>query len=574
MAETLFKKVYGDIDENRSKRTQDAKVMQQCSPTIDVHQADVDNIERPENPVKAAVQIDMGENDDLSSRAIISNPFTIAAMNAKVSPTEMASMSSSASSDRIESLQRTNLEHHFDHQEEPRPHRTPLGQGLQLATPSASPSSPMPYQNPGPPMRRHNKSLANEAPEHDIDTRPQRRKQGQHITGNLMQTWLTPNTDERRPFEHVVHRRREASHESSDDTIPAASIPLLESSGAALSTTNPSSRFRWGPGQQPFRSPLKRSSNGEQRESPGRISHMSSFEPSVSGEVTPGVQHRTFREPTIGKSRSRSTELEDIMDFEHRKKAAIAQQRRLAAKFPSKSIGDILRTNRLESSASPLHDEEIPASTTKDMVDEDVLEQEDFAAKFSDAGPSTLPKTKASPHHNRYLAAIKHLSHSHTGTKKHSSNDEAAEHHEDANSTTPHPQDISSTISKDDPRAVLARQQHQRNGKSKIYRTKSSSKLPLETIHPDMMTLHLAQKIKFPSSTPYLINRLVQNLANRDRYIIDGTIETEDFADRSAAEMWKENIRELIKTKYRSEDGEDMRMRIDDIEILLPPGTD
>jgi DNA mismatch repair ATPase MutL len=599
LLEKLFKTVYPLREQNRRDCQLRTEVLQGSSPSnkIDYNVSPID--EHVTETAQGRLQDDLDsltpKDDTLLSNIAVSNPFTIAAMTAKVLPKKMDCTGAYASAPSGERSKTPATEQNSARElTGTRTHQTPLGQKTQLPSPIASSDDAVPYQNPGPPLRRHAKL----PPRQNAEQGPEPQNIGSTNDGGspdkntFLQTWLTPRTGERRSFREEVQRTKLAAQESDDIDVQERQL-LSDVNNFFPTAANSSLGLKWGPGQKAFRSPLKHSPNGQKPTGMATVlpstlhdrseSVSSSTSPTITGASYARQEPRTAlnrtspsslsrvqqvaQEPTLSEESSQRTELEDILEFEHRKKVAIAQQRRSAAKFPSRSINDILKSRAVGSSLVTLHHSETSTTPTGGKAPS-VLDDGDFAARFGDVHTASSQKSKSNPHHNRYLAAVKDLSHSHPSFAAASLNGLSPSASQDGLSFTRSREEVATTpLPENDPRAYFIRQR-QRGGSSTLYRTKSS-RLPLETIPADMMTLHLVQTVNVfrnPQYTP----TLVQYLSNHDRYIIEGGIAFEELGDSSSSKVWQETIRELIKKTYRSQDGEDMRMWIDDFDINLP----
>lgn len=602
LLEKLFKTVYPIREQNQPDCQPSTEVLPGYSPSnkVDCNIAPTGEYVTvtPKEHLQDHLDSLAPEDNTLLSKIAVSNPFTIAAMTAKVPPKRMVSSDVYANpsfDERSKSLAtEQNDESVLTGTRTHRTHRTPLGQRIQLPSPIASSHDATPYQNPGPPLRRHMKLPPRQNAEQNPETQNigSANDEGSPDRSTFLQSWLTPRTGERRSSGHEAQRTK-LPFQGSDDIDGQERQPLPDVNSFFPTVANPTSGLKWGPGQKAFRSPLKHASNV--RDPTGTTTALpsipqdrsetvsSSTPPSTIGASYARPEPRTasnrmypssltslpqvVQEPTLSEESYRRTELEDILEFEHRKKAAIAQQRRSAAKFPSRSINDILKSRAVE--RSPVTDCHSETSTTPTGDNSSsVIDDGDFAARFGDVRTASPKPNKSNPHHNRYLAAVKHLSHSHPSSAEASLNGSLSSASQDGLSLISPREEISTTpLPESDPRAYLIRQR-QRGGSSTLYRTKSS-KLPLETIPADMMTLHLVQTVNIsrnPQNTP----TLVQDLSTHDRYIVDGRIASAELVDSSLSRVWQETVRELIKKTYRCQDGEDMKMRIEDFEIKLP----
>lgn len=535
-----------------------------------------------------------GEN--LLSNLALSNPFTIAAMTSRVLPKKMNSPGTQASSPFVK---RPPSQEHEDFYEMPasaaHSHRTPLGQDVQLPSPNTSSDNTDPYQNPGPPLRRRapvsSKQRAGPGadilePGHDFDSETP-------AEASFFKTWLTPQTQERRRSAFEAHTTRSSSGRS-DEFEMLEQQPVSEVNDLFPTAINSTSALRWGPGAKAFRPPLKSSFKGQKptRMVPpfpatpqGGFNHISSSTTSAvtdasqtrlsfskpSTEISTQSSRRTqeiLQEPSLADELPLSTELEEILDFEYRKKAAIAQHRRQSTKFPSRSINDILKSRAGEFTSTQAVHSDTAIAKPGGRPEGAVIEKEAFAAKFGDAHHAPRSTNEFSSHQNRYPAVAKDLSHSHPTLAKSSLIDSPS------SLTTqivgsPHTLTPLSapSLPENDPRAYFIRQQD-RGRTSKLYRTKSL-KLPLETIPVDSMTLHLTQPVDAFRSLQ-TTQALVQYLSKHDQYIVDGHITYADLVESSLPVGWQDTLRELIKKSHGGRDDDNVEFSIAEVEISIP----
>lgn len=602
--EKLFKRAYPVREKSEPCGQPSTRVSQVCSSNM------VDCMESPTDEhtnviTKECLPADLShtlqENDDSLSNIAVSNPFTMAAMTSRLLPKKMDITRTSLSTPFSErSKSPSNGENSANLATRTRAHRTPLDQRTRSPSPIASSDNAIPYQNPGPPLRHRTKVTTRQNAQQDDRARcfGNTNIQRSPDQGTLLQAWLTPITEERRPSAQKGEPQITPSRPPGSDIDDQGKQFLPSMDNLFRTSANSTSGLKWGPGQKSFRPPLKRSSNGQ---NPAGTTmgltltpqDRSGYVPSpptsdinlvMSPSREPGTALNTtyasnversqqmFREPSMSEELPRSSELEDILDFEYRKKAAIAQQRRSAAKFPTRSIYDILKSRAAESSHLTVRESDTFTTPTGDKA-ASVLDEGDFAARFGDADTISPKKIKSNPHHNRYLAAIKDLSHSHPRNPNPSPGDSSPAPSQDEFSLTSG-QERASTLPlpENDPRAYFMRQrQGKGKGKSTLHRTQSS-RLPLETIPAGMMTLHLVHTVD-GFRDPRDIPTLVEHLTNSDRYIVHGRNPCADLVARPLmSNVWREKILELMKKTYRGKEGEDlgMRIRIDDFDISLP----
>jgi hypothetical protein len=231
------------------------------------------------------------------------------------------------------------------------------------------------------------------------------------------------------------------------------------------------------------------------------------------------------------------------MDFEHRKKAAIAHQRRLEARTPS-----TLFRNTLGISRKP----EIVGALPGTGEEESMVE--DYAARFGSKEDGSLKQPTSNLHVNRYQKTIMDLSHSHPdGENETLDPDEhcssLANNAEDAAAERP-------VLSPNDPRDPLMKQPP-KPLQGKLHRTKLS-KLQLESILPGTETFGLKLTTNIFDSLQDISER-VQGLSLIDPYIKHGIVEGTDFdsADASSLEDWQYSFCNLAIERYPTETQEE-----------------
>ncbi|EXJ88465.1 hypothetical protein A1O1_05395 [Capronia coronata CBS 617.96] len=572
LVEKLFQRAYGtsEIQANEPQR-----LRTNSETAFDVHNnpfaADLDDLEILETPVRHNNRAESIEiEDELTRKPAFVNPFIIAAMNAKVGPKKMEAvgqdntplLNSTALPGRL-SIVSNDSERVIGNS-----HRTPLGLEAHLPSPSASESSPTKKNNlrPGTTRRASDGEPTEDeevlAREQDCDIQVLQR----NPTG--LRTWLTPDSAVRIPRkEGASNRIRPAEADSRVLPFEPLQSPLESRPKPNLSIGSPHSGFQWGPGQKPFRSPLmtlphkhysqvaRRELRADGANQAGPHESQQDHGPSESNTDLhrDDVSHRRLSlvssHPKT--SSASNTELSDIMDFEYRKKAAIAHQRRLAGGLQQASLKEILG----RSSQTP----GLPRSAESN--DSSTTESQDYATRFS---PSQLPaptSTGSNPHRNRYQAALRGLAHSHCHPNEPSAegNDPPSETLTTAAETSP------PGFAKDDPRAYFIRQRRQ-SGNSKFYRTKSS-RLPLESIPGDAVTMHLVLTTGIFENMAAL-KRQLQVLAASDRYVTHGEIEYTDLSDTPVSNDWESILREMVKTKYRYK-AEDGRALVPHLKIAI-----
>ncbi|KAH0832798.1 hypothetical protein AYO21_00302 [Fonsecaea monophora] len=555
LVEFLFGRAYPDLEDHGVDAAADGRATSLAliatsntsredlvSPEEDGHSLRDDN-----------VLVTADKEESLTCRSALRNPFTIAAMNAQVKPRRMRITHASATSDGDpntlpdeETVER--LENDYPtvtpskkHSEAPQP------EDLDLSTTS--------FPRPGPPTRHPVKQ-------------PRTMKIGEpHTLG--VQERLTSIPGLHRP----TGSNDSCKTKVSDLARNALSVLEMraESYVDPLSPPLSSQAHRgWGPGQKPFKVPLIRSGQAAS---------------SVAAPLTPPSSLRDYRQLSLQRdlrglpvvsdehgsdfdqhSQVRSTEssrrgspanhllqpnaeLDEIMDFEYRKKAAIAHQRRTIRGLTAASFkeGIVRPAQPASSSVSP--------SPTVETEPTESASAEDYGAKFDNTGSRVSMPLVSNPHRNRYLKALEDLSHSHPHPPP-----ELRESDEQSNlaDTAILENDLGkSKLAADDPRAYLMKMQRHKNGNGKIYRTKSS-KLPLEAIPSGSTTCNLVLTLNDFKDAKDVYKQL-QALGSCDPYPSSSRTQYIDFDDCNASidGKWLLVLQKMVKTKfrYKTEDG-------------------
>ncbi|KAK5026339.1 hypothetical protein LTR13_010121 [Exophiala sideris] len=529
LAETLFQEAYpgsaAAVEETETPQTGSVTVSAADSSHKDMYHVDLDDIEVPASPTDDIPVQQQSEPEDRPTAP--KNPFTIAAMNRIISPKKMGEAHITGQMPR--STQNLTQDHTLvvTHT-----HRTPWGRGPQLPSPVASETESMPYQNPGPPLRPWAK-----ANRRDLDEEPESPafRKHSHVTSpnrTNLQDWLTPGSGQRQSLTREAGASMDSEARSPASPHPQQSMNLNLDNGPVFRASGSSAGPRWGPGQKPFKSPLKRLTQGHSQEPPGLPSPASLDDrPSPHGE---GFVH----------SPALDAELTEIMDFERRKKAAIARHKKFASKSSTRSIKELL--------SRPSEAEELRNSVSHSDEQSSV---EEFDARFGSNADLTpeLAAPKSTPHHNRYLAAKKALSHAHPPPSADSrlsrdNNDSDSPHERILYQPHDRPR-----LSYDDPRAYLMKQQRLKAGNSRLYRTKSS-KLPFESFSPNAMTLNLVVTTNTFEDVHEFRN-YVRDVERTDRYIKSGEMSYEEllFHDMTIDDNCANTLRKIVKACYRHE---------------------
>ncbi|KIW19676.1 hypothetical protein PV08_00250 [Exophiala spinifera] len=593
LVEQLFEKAYGGVDAPPKEHPEMGHPSVTIVSAPAINTADLQDVQEPSATDRNVRSQPSSEAEE--SFGAIRNPFTIAAMNKIVLPRKMGTFTraraSSSSGSSFVTLE----------PEEPIPgllrsdYRQEFGQQDQLPSPTSSDGSDLlPYQNPGPPKRpwpqKDKQSLhtiSDPRTSHGIDNTSTSQQMG-------LETWLTPQSQLRPQISRAAHRLAQGrASPNQDENVPAPN-QSEDSTGAFPRVPVIAAGLRTGSGQRPFKAPLKRTMEASSQSSLASLTTSSGYRSSLTGSerhVERGVfvspqrfgHRRDFDSEQRGRSLSSDedrmeipesshssvpgSELSEIMDFEHRKKTAIAHQKRLAATagaawhHPMASVRGILSQNK---NVQIVHD-------AGSEPDEAGASPSDFEGgrPYNDASQTSMAKPN-NPHRNRYLAAKRGLSHSHPERDEGIGpvRDEREGGFVETTSQMPAPEQLQ--IPDGDPRAYMIRHKQRQQGTSKLYRARSS-RLPFETIPPHSMTLNLSVATRaFDDIGGF--KRLVHCVATVDRYADSGTMTTRmqsvDIHD-AMNDDYLETLREIVKEKYRfmSPEGREL---VPHLKITMP----
>lgn len=565
LAETLFQNVYGRLQdqgvgfEDSSQISQDpsAVPIRHNEPSVAV------SLALPCQPAIFEIS-STPEADSPVGHGAISNPFTVAAMNDRA-----------AQHQTFSSLSRNILTDNFSHESGrlPTTRRPSVGevqppQPSQLPSPTPSPIFGSRYQNPGPPMRRRIRAASGIEPQ-DHDSPPQHPASQSSPRRTVLQAWLTP--------------QRQSRHDSGPSStrmpISQSSRGLGRQHDSPLRSPEPIEDPRLlageilhvGERQKPFRIPFKASSADDAQ---GYGTARTAISPSGSSQFINEMPSSGYTSDQSGPSQRRlslpltqhavqnNTELQEIMDFEHRKKAAIAYQRRTPLGRPPKPISDVLGIAR--GVADPRNTAYPERESSSQRIDLTIADQDAFNSRFSQPQrlSSESPQTRSRAD-GEFLHAHAPID---TGSPMLTPRSESDGQDSGHPATAKSPSPASSFLSSNDPRAYLMRTR-QRSTTNKPYRTKSSQ-LPLETIPYEWSTLSLSCAVELEGGINS-IKALVQRLAVADKYASQGANTYVEFQDLDKAQDCEERVREMITTKYHSQDGGDMRTLSKNLAISL-----
>ncbi len=467
-------------------------------------------------------------------------PWTITAMNTIIKPKTTNTTRASTSSETCTTASPdTQAEDTLEGapQFNTRPRVSPSSEIGDSTSTLMSDTSRPPSPRPGPPLRRRVKishGTENEAP---TPQAPHIRNRNLAPQQTVMQTWLTPDLDVHRPMDLGVP----LPDPSTPGSMPEPTTPGTPNFNVitpAYHDVPSSSQMgrRWGGGQKAFKVPSKRKSRGQLPAgfppTPPSSIHdgpEANLRSNLRGmPVHPKVSDGDYMLPEA------NAELDDIMEFEHRKKAVIAKHKRLAARFPPAS--QMLNgSNQFEMSGAL-------SSGGIDRTSREASLMEDYDAPFGDS--------RRVANTSRHRKAVRDPSHSHPEEGEESGSmintiEEGRLSGPNA-ITTPEKPSLAPT----DPRAYLLRQQ-QRPSQGKLHRTKSS-KLPLESMLPGSVTFNLIVTVDVLPDIEHIRNH-TQQISSIDVYLQHGKIEYTNLnsMDVSTSPDWAYSLRNLITTNYR-----------------------
>ncbi|OAP63742.1 hypothetical protein AYL99_02969 [Fonsecaea erecta] len=572
LMECLFSRAYAGQEDNPIYVLDDDEA--QFPPAIvftpNPHSSDRDlvNAEEEESSLQHDdLHTDTDVEERLTTKANVRNPFTIAAMNAQVQPIRM-DMHQTIPKDRDMAVTLGGVSETVRAWTKP-------PDSPSLDDPKPSPSLP---PSPGPPMRRlvkastkrETKGSTQISDDDYAATTPQKSK---------LQGWLT-----RQPVSHLTSGLNVIFPNGPDPDSSEKNPGALETRPRSYLDMGPppstsETRRGWGPGQKPFKVPPKRQDSAEPSgvelltpPSSLRRHHQLSlqkdgrdlpgaFEPGKAGseDVHSVHQFRSGRasvpltKPSETEHPRPTSELDDIMDFEHRKKATIAHQRRSARALTSASPRGLERSGQSESSSAS-------AWVSRESESIQSARLEDYGTRFGaeeSSRVSTPPRS--SPRRNRYLRAVQDLSPAHLWSAG-----ELQLASDEQNYTIETGSDLGTLkIPARNPRAHLA------NGK--IYRTKSS-KLLLERIPSDALTLRLILTTNVFKDTNGVILRHIQTLGTSDPYITRGLTQYIDFDDSDASSIdktWGSVLQNVLKTTFRRKAQDGSGVVPEDVRIVV-----
>lgn len=502
---------------------------------------DVRHMDSPTTPDNTSVR---DEEDAMNVH--VRNPFVLAKMNTRIQPLNLS---------RTEDV----ATRHDTNDISVEDHGHPNNQGLAigesriltsprfLPSPCTSPSRKIPHQNPGPPSRPWKGQHEREDDSADVElpTTPTT-QQARPSRPTLLDCWaqtVNSSSPVKQPPQLIEAQRLEVAVRSNDHARQSPD-KAKSTEGRELSTQAPK-RFH-------FRTPFKDSSSGSCRlsrdgnaalsvtlQSVGQPSHAMLPSPTPT-DINTSPQFPGFRRPHLDPA----TELDDIMDFEHRKRNTILQHRsRPKHHKPSASDSNLDqeddRGQRLSVASLP-HNERSPIRS----IDKTAIDASQHKGNNQDVetGIPEQPHSASytqNPHWNRYRKAVRDLDQRDVRAGEVAGNSRDTSLAGQNNEVSDEPITAESTIvlhetilSPHDPRAYLIRHtcsaSPEEAAQKKVSRSKTS-KLPFETITPDLATYMLVAQLDNSSveSREHMTgmrNRATQ-VGEHDPYVRQGVVQ-------------------------------------------------
>lgn len=486
--------------------------------------------------------LDLSDGQDESP----SNPWIMAKMNTRTAA-HSTGVSNAANAEAATQLSSSSS----PQRPQSSSHRTPLGHTSQLPSPAHS-HEDVPYQNPGPPLRRRAYRVEDDEP--DLSASGILELGDPNKSSSLLDTWIQkqnssqnlppsgmPTTD----TEELVHVHHQAMPQPRQTTLSSGQRPH-------------------GQQRRPFKSPFKRSrlsqsstSSSDLYEEQDQIEGHTAQVSAAPGLTTSRVSLRPSPCQQLQSSNNRQ-ELDEILEFERQKRLAIAQHRKQAIQStigrplstPSPSQIGVARPHKSLAPETVRGHPQLDASVTPS--------QENFEGRFGQRDQQVedpRQRQRNNPHHNRFLAATRNLDTPRIDDRP--GDGEATRHAPQA------VQDGDLKMPDSDPRAYLIRQKEQGKAQDttgtnglvrttlKLKRTKTSQ-LPLETVPINSAIHDLTADFKMDLA---IVRSEMTTLLPLDEYVKTGTIDAQQWL-LSALDLARlqVNLQNLVKKSFRSGD--------------------
>lgn len=501
----------------------------------------------------------------------VTNPFVLAKVNTLLKPQKASPWRSSTSTTRQDDVLNGQVPLERD--------QTITSQLSNhhnlLPSPSPSPERNVPYQNPGPPNRPWKTRDTRDETDEDDASQPINLQCATKSTEpTLLDNWTSAvnSSSPQQDSVNTVEVRR-----SEPLKVQTRTGSGLVSNSIQRKTPN-KRPIGLSPSQRTaFQTPFRKSSN-LQSSSPMSGSHSaSSYNVKVSAQQVEPVSPLDASNPRYpGFERPRvppDSELDEIMDFEHRKRSTVLEHRRKTRQPKSNSVSrddDEIEEGAAFSVPPRLEKERLISS------DQNAGYGSKFGAKEDDIDDSGIPQQPNSasytqnPHWNRYKKALRDLDDRNVARDVAEGNVEVtgpSEADADADDLTavPHDKDLHERhvkMSLSDPRAYLIRQTKDKPLQGSTSKVKKSvmAKLPFETIEAEDATYTHIGVIH--SETMTHVRRLshqTRMLERIDSYVRNGAISSDITAgtmSKDLLQQWEVKLQGLMGTADSSQPAE------------------
>ena len=495
------------------------------------------------------------------------NPWTMAKMNTRTAahstgPTHLSNAEAARQTPFISSPERPHSSSH----------RTPLRHASQLPSPAHSSTEDVPYQNPGPPLRR--RAYRIEDDESELSASDALELDEPNKSSSLLDAWIQKqNSSQSLPLSGVPTTETEEAVHVHHQAMPRPRQTILSSGQRSHDQQ-----------RKPFRSPFKRprlsqgsTNSSDLYEEPNLNGGHTAQVSTIPGLTTSRVSLRPSPSQQLQSSSNRQ-ELDEILEFERQKRLAIAQHRKqtiqttIGRPLPTPSPSQIGAARPHESLASEI-------VRSHPQLDTGVAPREEtFEERFGQQDQQVEDprhRQRNSPHHNRFLAATRDLDTPRTDVRPGDS--------ELARRAPSAVQEDDLKMPDSDPRAYLIRQKEQGKAQDttgtnglvrktlKLKRTKTS-KLPLETVPIDSAIHDLTADFKMDLA---VVRSEMTTLLPLDEYIKTGTIDAQQWLlSSSDLARLQVNLQNLVKRSFKSGEVHSSDADAEDEAVASPTDLD
>jgi hypothetical protein len=482
------------------------------------------------------------------------NPFVIAAMNATVKPVRM-DVSPISAPRSLEAARKANqgVQTEREHRNDPLMELLDPPLSLPNTVPSSDFGEALPLTPDGSisPMSGLGEGGTDTTLSTRITSSMSRNSRSGTPGHRALSTWLTPESY--RPTPSHYQNKSQGSNPAGDVTAPNGTSSRALSGQPAMPFMRGNAQLL-SPAQKPFKVPLKFKANDKP------LTQFDPPLPPVTTQIAGQSRERQHQRGLVSSEASpdeidaeSNTELEDIMEFEYRKRAAIAHQKKLAARVrPLLAEDDTTITSRQAEVSGALG----PASIADDSSEQP--SRADYNARFGGGGESDPSHSSATRAADRQAKDRLIFPPPNEDVALPTITTDLADDQTRETPATP-------VLPPTDPRAYLMRQRR-KSSHGKLHRT-NSFKLPLESIIPETETFALELTRAFPDLEMLPEHALA--LSCSEVYVRGGTLSFTnlDSIDSTTTREWEDRVRDLIRAGYGPMPGE--QDLIDDMKLTV-----